>query len=706
MHQLVSARRVLATASAVTLAAALPAVGAGTTWAQEAAPTTGTAATTTATAEATPSGPGTVHEAPAADPMATPAADPMTAPAADAAATCGPAAEQIGAVQGTGAESPMAGQTVTVAGTVVGDFQDGGFRGYYLQDAGDDNDQTSDGIFVYAPDGTAVSAGDVVSVTGKVSEYNGMTQISADQTESCGTAELPAPVPLTLPVDSLDDLEQYEGMRVTLDQDVVINEAYNFDRFGEIRVGSTRHHTPTNLHAPGSAEAKQLADFNARDSITIDDGVSAQNPDPLRHPDGKPFTADHRFRIGDTLAGVTGVLDWRFDLWRIQPTAPAQHTETNPRPQAPQPVGTLTVASANVLNYFTTLSSQDPDARGAETEAEFRRQEDKIVAELAAMDADVVGLMEIENNGTAVQALVDALNAKVGAGTYAAVDTGVVGTDAITTALIYKPAKVEPVGAHNVLDESVDPAFDTTKNRPALAQVFHDKASGKDLTISVNHLKSKGSSCAEAGDPEDPNGQGNCNGTRVKAATALASWLSTDPELSATTGQLIIGDLNSYAKEDPITALAEAGFADQVARFAGAEAYSYVFDGQAGYLDHALASAGLAPFVTEVAEWHNNADEPDVLDYTMGFKKPAQQDAYAPDAYRASDHDPVLIGLDLSGNTAPAPEAGSGSLDLGSLGSTGSSGSAGSAGSADSLDTGALGSLAGILGSTRQSASE
>lgn len=662
MRQLVSARRVLATASALALAATFPAVGAGIASAQEAAPATD--ATTTA-------------------------------------AACGPAAEKIGAVQGSGTETPMAGETVTVAGTVVGDFQDGGFRGYYLQDAGDDDAQTSDGIFVYAPSGPAVAEGDVVSVTGEVSEYHGMTQISADQTETCGTAELPAPVALTLPVDSIEDFEQYEGMRVTLDQDVVVNEAYNFDRFGEIRVGSTRHHTPTNVHAPGSAEAEQLADFNARDSITIDDGVSAQNPDPLRHPDGEPFTADHRFRIGDTLAGVTGVLDWRFDLWRIQPTAPAQHTETNPRPQAPQPAGTLTVASANVLNYFTTLSSQDPDARGAETEEEFRRQEDKIVAELAAMDADVVGLMEIENNGTAVQSLVDALNAKVGADTYAAVDTGVVGTDAITTALVYKPAAVEPVGAHKVLDETVDPAFDTTKNRPALAQVFHDKASGKDVTISVNHLKSKGSSCADAGDPEDPNGQGNCNQTRVKAANALATWLSTDPELSATTGQLIIGDLNAYAKEDPITALTEAGFADQVARFAGEEAYSYVFDGQAGYLDHALASQGLAPFVVDVAEWHNNADEPDVLDYTMAFKKPAQQDAYAPDAYRASDHDPVLIGLDLSGTTAP--EDGTGSLGLGSLGSTGSSGSAGSS---DALGTGSLGSLAGLLGSSRPTDSE
>jgi len=161
--------------------------------------------------------------------------------------------------------------------------------------------------------------------------------------------------------------------------------------------------------------------------------------------------------------------------------------------------------------------------------------------------------------------------------------------------------------------------------------------------VVVNHFKSKGSACDDIGDPDIGDGQGNCNLTRTSAAIALSNWLASDPTGSGDPDFLIMGDLNSYAKEDPIAALQSAEYTDMLAAYAGTEAYSYVFDGQSGYLDHALANGNLVSQVTDVAVWHINADEPAALDYN-DYNQP---DLYAPDPYRSSDHDPVLVGLNL-----------------------------------------------------------
>jgi hypothetical protein len=235
----------------------------------------------------------------------------------------------------------------------------------------------------------------------------------------------------------------------------------------------------------------------------------------------------------------------------------------------------------------------------------------------------------------------------VGAGTYAYIATGSIGTDAIKVGLLYKPATVTPYGAYAILDSSVDPTFLDTKNRPVLAQTFAD-SDGALLTVAVNHLKSKGSACDDVGDPIDPLGQGNCNGVRTAAAQALAAWLATDPTGSGDSDALIIGDLNSYDHEDPITALLAAGYTDLVRIYQGEVAYTYVFDAQLGYLDYALANLSMLPQVTGLSTWHINADEPDLIDYDTSFKLPAQDAIYEPNAYRSSDHDPVLVGLSPS----------------------------------------------------------
>ena len=262
------------------------------------------------------------------------------------------------------------------------------------------------------------------------------------------------------------------------------------------------------------------------------------------------------------------------------------------------------------------------------------------------IDADIVSLIELENNRNAsLQMIVDALNTRIGSDEYAFLNTGTIHDDAIKTGFIYKTSTIDLVGTFALLDRSIDSRFNDDRNRPALAQSFEVNATGGVLTVVVNHLKSKGSSCDADDDSNLGDGQGNCNQTRTTAAAAIADWLASDPTRSNDPDYLIIGDLNAYTQEDPLTALKNAGFTNLLE--ARSNPYSFVFDSQAGALDHAVASASLVPQVVKTIEWHINADEPAVFDYNLeNGRDPALFSADSP--YRVSDHDPVIIGLDLA----------------------------------------------------------
>ncbi|WP_341890698.1 ExeM/NucH family extracellular endonuclease [Variovorax sp. YR752] len=578
-------------------------------------------------------------------------------------------------IQGSASSSALNGQPVTTRGVVTLRTN----NGFFLQDpTGDGNPDTSDGIFVFTSSAPTVSVGQLVQLSGTVTEFNTGAATNADTlahpvTELTGISGITVlgsgfavpPVEVVLPEAVNDELERYEGMLVTLRGPLTVSQNFFLGRYGQLTLSAGgRLETPTNRHRPGP-DAQALADTNARARILLDDATSVQNPNPTPY-----LAADNTLRAGDTVASVTGVIDYGlatnnntgFGDYKVQPTAPVAVTRENARRTTPEAVGgNLRVASVNVLNYFTTFTDgstasgqtgqgcslggavSPSNCRGANSSAEFARQRTKIVEAIAALDADVVGLMEIQNNGaTAVQNLVDALNAKLGAGTYSRVAdpaTGT-GTDAIKVAMIYRGARLAPVGG-SISDTAV------VHNRPPLAQLFA-APNGERFAVIVNHFKSKGCDDAAGADLDQGDGQGCYNERRTLQAQALADFVATLQSSSGSADVILIGDLNAYAQEDPIATLAAAGFVDQIGVF-NSFGYSYVFDGAAGRLDHALTSTSLSDKVSGATEWHINADEPSVIDYNLEFKQPAcatcGPDYYAATPYRSSDHDPVVVGL-------------------------------------------------------------
>ena len=560
-----------------------------------------------------------------------------------------PATHQIADVQGAGDTTPLIGTLVRVEGVVTGDFNDDatGLGGFYIQDDTPDADAaTSDGIFVF---GTSVVAeGDRVLVSGTASENFSQTQIGGATVDVCGTGTI-APANYDLPRPMGVTFEPVEGVLLTFPEALSVTEHFQLGRFGEVTVSADgRLFQPTDLVEPG-APAIALLEENQRRRLLIDDGSSVQNPFVV------PYLDPDAVRIGDSATGITGVLGFGFGVYRLQPTDPIAFARTNPRPEAPADVGgDIKVASFNTLNYFTTLTTENPNARGANSVAEFERQQVKEVEAILALDADIIGLMEIENNGAeAVDNLVAALNAATAPGTYASIVEpalnppnefgGTFGTDAIKVAFIYRPASVTPVGTAQT---SADPVFD----RPPLIQTFELVGGSEDVTIAVNHFKSKSCGGATGADADQGDGQSCYNARRLLQAQALLDALGT-LELP---NPLIIGDLNSYTEEDPIHLIEDAGYTGLSEAFmADADRYSFVFDGFSGELDHALAGADLVDDVTGATIWHINADEPLILDYNLDFgRDPA---IYEPDAFRSSDHDPLIVGLDLA-ETPAAPE--------------------------------------------------
>ncbi|PTY04265.1 hypothetical protein DB347_20425 [Opitutaceae bacterium EW11] len=547
-------------------------------------------------------------------------------------------------IQGSTDTSPMAGSAVTIEAVVTGVFP--GMGGFFVQEEdsdADSNPETSEGLFVYSNLGASLTTGDLVRVSGTVTEYNGLTELSPVASVSkLGTAPLPAASSVALPQASSLAFERFEGMRVAFPQTLYVTDTSGLFQYGEIAVSAGGLlATPTNVVAPGAA-ANALQASNNLNQLVIDDSTNAAYPDPTPHL----FGAENTLRLGDTVTNAEGILSYQFGSYALRSANPLAFVRANPRPAPPNFGRTLRIVSSNVLNYFNGdgMGGGFPTSRGADTAAEFARQRAHILSALTQLNADIIGLLELENDGfgptSAIQDLVNGLNAAAPAGvTYSPIVVPApIGTDLITCGYIYRKNTVQPVGAAAVNMSNV---FD----RPPIAQTWR-AANGELFTTVINHFKSKLPSGATGADTDQGDGQGAWNARRVRQAAALTAWLATKPTGSSDPDVLIIGDLNSYAMEDPVTAIRDAGYVDLMRTFEGVGGYSYAYDGQVGHLDHALASDSFYRQVVGADTWHNNAAEPDLLDYNLEKKSAAQQTLNSGTTpWRASDHDPVVIGF-------------------------------------------------------------
>ncbi|MFC5705767.1 ExeM/NucH family extracellular endonuclease [Aeromonas eucrenophila] len=650
----------------------------------------------------------------------------------------------IPAIQGNGDKSPFipddlfeSTQSVSVK-AVVSALGESLNKGFYLQDLqGDGDPQTSDGVFVFLNDKNFatkypdIKPGAVVCLEAKVAEYYGYTQLkpvfdgSAARLQVLAQGAAPAAVPLrVLEGETLARaLERHEGMRVRLDagSELKISRNFSYD-YAARRNNLVLSHLaplmkPTQLHVASSDEAKALAEANAGNRVFLESDFKAADGKLPWLPAWEPEQG--YLRVGDAPVNLEALVGYSYDEYRlIVPKEQAitvgdlLRTDDNDRQSAPaRTAGTdLRIGSFNVLNYFTSHSSvggalnvlckdqADADSakgcnRGAKDLTDFQQQRTKIVNAISEMDADLLGLMEMENNGfddhSAISDLVKSLNAqqKDVSQHYAFVSLPKAllgqerffGGDAIMVAMIYRPAKLTPSGDASVIQLPeqryiTGGVAKTAGQRDSLVQSFTVAGGNEPLTLVVNHLKSKGSGCYENGDgkTEPADLQGKCTEFRVSAAKALGEAVNKLP------GQvLLVGDFNSYAKEDPIRVLTDYapassdrkirsashtflgeqayeqvgqevgksyGLVDLNVKFNQAKAISYSYEAELGTLDYALANPALAKRVIAVADWHINSYESNLFEYGRGFTGDMIK---SDNPFSASDHDPIIVDLKL-----------------------------------------------------------
>ncbi|MBU2952825.1 ExeM/NucH family extracellular endonuclease [Marinobacter sp. F3R08] len=565
--------------------------------------------------------------------------------AAAAESACGDSATPISVIQGKGPTSALAGKTVTVEGILTHDVRSaGGFRGFYLQQADhqtDNDPATSEALFVFTDRGTG-KPGTRLRVTGRVKEHHGLTELVALKSlQTCGRETLPAPITLTLPWSV--NPEHLENMRVTFQDPLTVVDNYNLARFGELALAAADQVQPTEYRQPGR-QAHQESVRNRQNRVLLDDNRSLRNPSPVPWPpEGLSSTT---VRAGDQVDGLIGVLDYRFGAWRIQPTLEPRFLATNPRVVATtsRSSDSIRVLALNLGNYFNGdgRGGDFPTSRGAETAAGFQRQQQRLIQTLLAPNPDILAVTELENDGYASNSAIATLAAALGAPWRFVSTPGKDGNDAIRTGLLYRSDRVNAIGQPERLAHG---SF-RSAGRPPLAQDFQRTGGEDSVRVVVPHLKSKSCRGARGDDRDQADGQGCFASRRAAEAKTLANWSGTRSGDPRSAGTLIIGDLNSYAREQSLAVLAGAGFMSMVHHFHpctenACPHYTYRYRGEKGTLDYALASEELKPRVISARSWLVNADEPRALGYR------SNQGLSRSGPWRSTDHNPVIIDLKL-----------------------------------------------------------
>lgn len=428
--------------------------------------------------------------------------------------------------------------------------------------------------------------------------------------------------------DDFKNASQYDGKLVELNQTLYVTNTSNWNKYGEITLSSKRLISPTEVALPGSAEYRNIVAENEFDQLILSDESSKQYPTP------RPWTGDGDYiRTGAYTNKVVGVFTIEEYGYTITPTE-VPVFEGNERPTKVTGLGDydVKVCGFNLKIYIATEWDGD---YGPASAAEAEKQHTKIVKALAAIDADVFGLVEVQQGQVALEKLANALNEIDPSAQYTYINDGTQVYGTYTKAgYLYKASKVKPIRQLQSNDTGV-------KHRKK-AQGFEVLTTGEKFVYMINHFKAK--SGKGSGDNADKgDGQSTYNGDRVREATAVVTFAKSCATYFGDEDVLVMGDLNAYSMEDPIRIFTDAGYTNLIKEFEGAGGYTYSYRGAVGCLDHALANAAIESQVTGCEVFHINADEASVFGYD-GY-------SYQDNMYRSSDHDPVVVGLRLGYGT-------------------------------------------------------
>jgi 5'-nucleotidase len=565
----------------------------------------------------------------------------------------------------------------------------------------------SDAVFVFgSQQAAAVSVGESVQVHGTVKEFDGLTEIDLPTVTKLSTP-LPAVKPDRIPWNDLQSdpqKEAHEGELLAPQGDFTVTDNFNTNFFGEVELaaGDTTLREPTDAGPAGSAAAQKAANYNAAHAVTLDDGANVTySPTSSAANDPLPWlTPDNPVSVGAKATfHQPVVLDFRNSLWNFQPTGQVNGAGkdivsfSDMRTQNAEPAavgGKIRLATFNVENYFPMTGSDytadglgtcsyfndrqgnhiavdDCGAegpRGAADDVSFQRQQEKIVTGINGLGASIVSLEEVENSvkfgedrDTALAGLVTALNAEAGAGTWAYAPSPAAadlpptaGQDVIRTAFIYKPADVSVVGVSHVLNNMSGPGQDFSIAREPLAQGFKavGAADSDAFLVVANHLKSKSDDAAGLypGDTEDTRpafDQGGYNETRTHETQDMYAFAQQQAQALGTDKVFLVGDFNAYTQEDPLEYLYKQGYTDLGSTY-DPDHWSYSFDGLEGSLDHVIASPAALSMVKGATVWQINAQESVGFAYSR-YNYNTTQLFNADDPFAASDHDPVVVGI-------------------------------------------------------------
>lgn len=548
-------------------------------------------------------------------------------------------------IQGSGRASEVRGEVVKTEGVVTAVFPS--FGGYFMQDVdGDDNDQTSDGIFVLH--GTHMpTVGDLVSVVGTVSEEGGSTQLVKLTTQEILQNEVAFSATEMAPPFQW---EAHESMLVFFGEPLFVIANRDLGRYGELTLSAeAKQYMPSQLVDPNDDPAtgisfmgnenvsllEKIYDEQLTNRVILNDGLVEQNVDPISW--GNYDTA---VLTGTQFTRVEGVVHQAFGRYGVEPIGKPEIQIPIEFSPAEIPANTnLSVASFNLENYFNgNGNGSNFNGRGARNQQEFERQTSKIIAAIRSLDADIIGLQELENDGEAATSslaqLTKALNDSLGTDTYGFIGKadGVQATDAIRNAFLYRKDKVEPVGAAVADDDNIH-------LRVPITQVFRLMSNDAHIMVTNVHLRSR--SCSNASGEDEDQGQGCYNARRVAMMQVLNTWLQRHQQAQGVGARIILGDFNAYAQEDPLDKMRSVGMKSILPD----SAYTYVFQGRSGALDHMLVSESLAAGLLGSQVFHLNADLPEYLDYGIEFN-PAP--AFQPNGLRSSDHDPIIGYFEVS----------------------------------------------------------